>query len=257
MTIPQRINFVWRLAATGFCFLTFTVMGVLFRVFVCPLVYFSGGDKAARERLGRRIVCRSFAAFVWLMQSLRVMEYHVHGKVERLKTEPLLLCANHPTLIDVVLLMSLTSSATCLIKSALREAFATKGPVTVTGYIANDGGPKLVQACREAIETGETLIIFPEGTRSRPGVKARLHHGAACAALAAGKNITPVNITCEPPSLMKGQPWFSIPERKLRFDITIGEDIDIAPFMGLQNERGRPIAARRLTDCLKHRILLG
>ena len=255
MTFSRRVNFVWRLTATGFCFLTFTVMGVLFRFFACPLVNLSGGDKSARERLGRRIVCRSFAAFVWLMQSLRVMEYHVHGKVERLRNERLLLCANHPTLIDVVLLMSLTPSATCLVKSALREAFATKSPVTVTGYIANDGGPELVEACREAIEAGETLIIFPEGTRSRPGVEARLHHGAACAALAAGKNITPVHITCEPPSLMKGQPWFSIPERKMRFDITIGEDIDIAPFADLQNERGRPIAARRLTDCLKHRIL--
>ncbi|MDY6010621.1 MAG: lysophospholipid acyltransferase family protein [Duodenibacillus sp.] len=257
MTLPERLNFVWRLAATGFCFLTFTVMGVLFRLCVCPLVRLLPGSKAERERFARRVVCSSFAAFVWLMQTLRVMEYHVHGKVDRLKNEPLLICANHPTLIDVVLLMSLTQSSTCLVKAALREAFATKGPVTVTGYIANDGGPELVEACREALGAGETLIIFPEGTRSRPGVPARLHHGAACAALAAGKNITPVHITCEPPSLMKGQPWFSIPKRKMRFDITIGDDIDVAPFALVQNERGRPIAARRLTDCLKHRILLG
>ncbi|MGN1208989.1 MAG: lysophospholipid acyltransferase family protein [Duodenibacillus sp.] len=257
MTFSQRINFAWRLAATGLCFLTFSVMGVLFRFLVCPLVRLLPGDKTERERFARRVVCASFAAFVRLMQTLRVMEYHVHGNVERLRNEPLLICANHPTLIDVVLLMSLTQSATCLVKAALREAFATKGPVTVTGYIANDGGPELVQACCEAIGAGETLIIFPEGTRSRPGVQARLHHGAACAALAAGKNITPVHITCEPPSLMKGQPWFRIPERKLRFDITIGDDIDIAPFEQVRKARGRPIAARRLTDCLKHRILSG
>lgn len=251
---PSKLNFYWRLCATGFSFLTFTLMGLAFRVCVCPWLNFTTRRQRERELRARRIVRTSFQGFVRLMCTLGVLDFTIRGDTSRLNREGLLLCAAHPTLIDVVLLMSMIDNANCIVKATLKKSFALSSPVMTTGYITNDSGPELVAACAESLAAGDTLIIFPEGTRSRPGKEPHLHHGAAAAALSARKPITPVRITCTPPSLMKGIPWYRIPSRKMHFEITFGEDIDIAPFCETERELGRPIAVRRLTQEIKSRI---
>ena len=249
-----RMNFYWRLCATGFCFLTFTLMGLAFRFCVCPWLNLTARNRRERELRARRIVRASFERFVSLMCSLGTLEFTIKGDTSRLNREGLLLCASHPTLIDVVLLMSMLDNANCIVKAALKNSFALSSPVATTGYIANDSGPELVAACAESLAAGDTLIIFPEGTRSRPGQEPHLQHGAAAAALAARRAVTPVRITCTPPSLMKGIPWHRIPPRKMHFEIVFGEDIDVAPFCEIERKLGRPIAVRRLTQEIKRRI---
>lgn len=253
-TLAWRINFAWRLLATGACFLIFSLMGLAFRFVVCPWLNATTHDLRHRQLRARSVVQRSFAWFVQLMVRVGVLDFVVKGPVERLNREGLLICANHPTLIDVVLLMSMIDNANCIVKAELRESFALSSPVRTTGYVANDSGPELIAACAESLSAGDTLIVFPEGTRSRPGREPHLQHGAAATALAAGKSITPVHITCTPPSLMKGLAWYHIPPKRMHFEITFGSDIDIDPFLAIERELGRPIAVRRLTQEIKNRI---
>lgn len=247
----RRLNYLWRLAATGFCFLTFALMGLAFRFAICPVLNLLMHNARSRELAARRVVQVSFAGFVGLMRGLGCLEYRFSGNVERLANESLLICANHPTLIDVVLLMSRIPNATCIVKSALTRSFALKSPVLTSGYVSNDSGPELVRDCARSLACGDTLIIFPEGTRSRPGQEPRIRHGAAAAALAAGRSITPVHITCTPPSLMKGMPWYHIPSRKMTFSIELLPDIDITPYLEAEKTIGRPAAVRRLNRRLK------
>ena len=57
------------------------------------------------------------------MRCLGLMTYEIRGR-ERLRRDGLLILANHPTLIDVVLLVSLLPNADCVVKSAVaRNAF--------------------------------------------------------------------------------------------------------------------------------------
>ena len=112
----------------------------------------------------------------------------------------------------------------------------------------------MIQACTRSLALGDTLVVFPEGTRSVPGAEPRLHHGAASIALESGRSITPVRITCTPPALMKGIAWYQVPERKMLISVRALEDIDVAPFVELEKELGRPIAVRRLTQELKKRL---
>lgn len=53
---------------------------------------------------------------------------------------------------------------------------------------------------------------------------------------------------------MKGIPWYRVPERKMHFSVSAAPDIDIAPFVKLEEDRGRPVAVRRLTDAIKQRL---
>ncbi len=246
---------LWRVPATGFAFLCFFTGGILFRLAVFPCLNLFVADKRRRELAARRVVRASFSTFIGMLEVLQLVRLELDPALkERLGREPLLICASHPTLIDVVILHGLIDNANCIVKSTLRESFALSSPVKAAGYIANDSGPELVEACAESLARGDTLVIFPEGTRSVPGREPHLHHGAAAAALAARHAVTPVRITCTPPSLMKGIPWYRVPERKMHFSVSAAPDIDIAPFVKLEEDRGRPVAVRRLTDAIKQRL---
>lgn len=246
----KRLEHLYRTLATGFCFCVFFVMGVSFRVFVCPLLALIYRHDARQKVLtARRVVQKSFAFFTALMQGLGVLKLTINGR-EKLAAPGLLICPSHPTLIDVVILMSLIPNANCIVKAALAQKAAMKGPLKTAGYLTNDNGPALVDACAETLALGDTLIIFPEGTRSVPGKIPHLQHGAAAAALAAKSPVTPVRITCEPPSLMKGIPWYRIPERPMHITVTVLEAIDPAPFLAAEMNEGRPKAVRSLTRTL-------
>lgn len=228
-------------------------MGLLFRLLVCPWLNVSCAQSADRRHAARRIVHHSFAFFVRLMQRLGIMQWRIEG-LEKLQRNNLLVCASHPTLIDVVLLMSLLDEANCIVKASLRNSVSLRGPVLTTGYIANDEGPELIEAGAQSLADGDNLIIFPEGTRTRPGRDPRLQHGAAAIALCSGRNITPVIIRCTPPSLMKGIPWYKVPKSKMMFTITVCDDLCTAPFSALEQDKGRPIAVRHLTAAIKQQL---
>ena len=184
-----------------------------------------------------------------MMRFLQVLKLEVDPQLKkRLATESLFICASHPTLIDVVILHSLIENANCIVKAALRESFALSSPVMAANYIANDSGSELIEACAASLARGDTLVVFPEGTRSVPGKEPKLHHGAAAIALASHHNITPVCITCTPPALMKGISWYQVPERKMYISVRAAPDIGIEPFLEAEKDLGRPIAVRRLTQ---------
>ncbi len=246
---------LWRIPVTGFGFLTFFTGGVLFRLVVFPSLNVFVKDGRRRELLARRIVRVSFSLFIRLMSALQALKIELDPALrERLAHESLFVCASHPTLLDVVILHGLIDNANCIVKSALRESFALSSPVKAAGYITNDSGPDLIEACAASLARGDTLVVFPEGTRSVPGRAPKLHHGAAAVSLARGRPITPVRITCTPPSLMKGIAWYQVPERKMIISVRAAPDIDVEPFLRLERERGRPVAVRRLTEALKERL---
>ena len=247
--VIQKIDYVWRLLTTGFGFLLFSVMGILFRLVACPVLSVCIKEDRKKELAARLVVQKSFAFFIGLMQRLGTLDLKVDGR-EKLSQSGLLLCPSHPTLLDVVILMSMIRNANCLVKARLLESAALKAPITTSGYIANDSGPELITACAASLAKSDTLIIFPEGTRTAPGTAPHFKHGAAATALTAKTAITPVRITCDPPALMKGIHWYTIPARRMQISVTVCEPIDVAPFLAIEAMEGRPKAVRRINEAL-------
>ncbi len=242
----ERINYLWRIVATGLSFLSFGIGGVIQRLLIFPCLSLFVRDPQWRSRIARAIIHRSFAMFVWLMRGLGVLTYDIRG-AERLQRNGLLILANHPTLLDVVFLISLIPNADCVVKSALARNPFTRGPVRASGYVCNDSGSGLVDDCIASVRSGKNLVIFPEGTRTPRDGHRRLQRGAAYIALRGALDITPVAIRCSPPTLSKGQPWYRIPSRRFHVTVEVGVDLPVAPFLAGTTEA---IAARRLTDRL-------
>lgn len=246
--MPDFVERLWRICATGFCFAVFGTGGLILRFAIFPAVGLVVRERAMRARCSRAILRSSFRAFVGLMHLCRVFTYEVRNG-ERLRRSGLLIVCNHPSLIDVVFLISLVRNADCVVKSTLLNNPFTRGPILATGFVSNSTGPETVDACVASLRAGSNLIIFPEGTRSVPGQPLSFQRGAANIAVRGGRAITPVSIRCAPPMLTKGEKWYRVPRKRPHFVFEISDDIAAADY--LRGDVPPSLAARQMNRDLE------
>jgi 1-acyl-sn-glycerol-3-phosphate acyltransferase len=222
----------WRIAATGFCFAVFGFGGLVVLCLLFPLLRLLVWRRSLRQTLARDIVSLSFWFFCRLMTAVGVISYEVRG-IEKLQRRGLLVVANHPSLIDVVMLISLLRQPDCVVKAAAWRNPFMLGPVSLCGFIRNQNGPQLIDDCIASVRSGSNLVIFPEGTRTRmEALHLRqvnpLQRGAANIAVRGNLPLTPVVITVSEPMLTKQQPWYQAPLRRPHFVLTVFDDLDPA-----------------------------
>lgn len=237
----------WRVFVTGLSFATFGIGGLVLYAFALPALRLTIRDLPRRQRVARRLVHWLFMLFVRFMRAIGVLTFEF-VRPELLRRPGLVIVANHPTLLDVVFLISLVPDANCIVKASLASNPFTRAAVLMTGYVCNDWGEGVVEDGLRSLRAGSSLIIFPEGTRTSARTHARWHRGAANIALRAGIALTPVWVSCVPPSLRKGEPWWQVPPRRMHYRIEVLDDlVPSAPGAA----RGEAIAARGLTTRLR------
>ena len=224
------INRYWRIIGTGVSFLTFGVGGLVLGVAVFPVLGLVVQEQERRQRVARAVIRSLFQIYIDLMRTLGVLRYDVVG-LERLERQGLLIIANHPTLIDTVFLMAFVKNADCVVNSALWSNPFTRGTVRTAGWVRDDSGPEMLEACIRSLTAGGNLVIFPQGTRTSQASEIHLKRGAANIAVRGARNVTPVFIRCSPPTLMKGSKWWQVPKRRAEFTIEVGQDIEVGPFL--------------------------
>ncbi|HPF25791.1 MAG: 1-acyl-sn-glycerol-3-phosphate acyltransferase [Steroidobacteraceae bacterium] len=235
-----------RLLVTAFCFIMFGLGALVLGLVVFPLFWLlPGGERARRDR-ARRTLALALRAFVGLMSSLGGISYEIRG-AERLGRPGQLVIANHPTLCDVIFLLGFSRDSCSIVKHQLFRNWFTALAVTQSGYVKNEPTDAMVEHASTVLASGQSLIVFPQGTRSRPGEALRFHRGAAAIAIRAAEFITPVFIWCTPVVLGKGQPWYAVPARRPHFVLQIGDDLPVEPF---RSGRPGPVAARQLNQHL-------
>lgn len=247
-TVVARLCLGWRVLATGLSFALFGIGGLVLRVLVFPVLSAVVRRRERRVALARTVIRATFRAYIELMRALGVLTYAVRG-LEKLERGGLLILANHPTLIDTVFLMAFVRNADCIVKGALWTNPFTRGPVRAAGYIKNEGGAELVEACIGSLRRGNNLIVFPEGTRTPADGVIQLKRGAANVAVRGARDVTPVLIRCEPATLGKGEKWWKVPPRRVCIEIEVQDDLPIAHFTA--NGASEVLAARQVTEYLQ------
>lgn len=242
----KRHDQYWlRLPATGLCFLVFGLAAVITGILVLPVIRLLSFERQRSRRLARAVVSRGLRGFVGFMRAVGVLRYVFVGQ-EKLGRPGQIIIANHPTLIDVVFLLGFTPGATCIVKAGLFRHLVTRGAVNAAGYIPNAPTEAMIHAAEAALAAGEVLVIFPEGTRTVPGQPMQMQRGGANVALRAAQVLTPVFITCDPPTLSKNQPWYRIPPRRPTFTLRAGDDVALEAY----RDQPLPLASRRLNSDL-------
>lgn len=244
-TLGWRLNYAWRVLATGFCFAVFGLVSLVAGVTLFPLLCLSTTDRETARRRVQRLTHRWFGMFSRLMAFVGVISYEINGE-ERLRAPGQLIVANHPSLIDVVLLIGFVPEVDCIIKRAIFENPFMKWPAGWLGYISQSAPEQLIADCAASLQNNHSLLVFPEGTRTVPGEPIRMTHGAARMALEGNCTIVPVAISCSPPHLFKHEPWYRAPVRRPHYVLDVGQPYPAARF--LAEAGGVPsVAARRLT----------
>lgn len=242
--MKYTINYYWRLFATGLSFTVFGIGGLLIPIFIVVIsTLIQCSEK--KERFSKRSIHLAFKAFVALMRHTGVLSYQIND-LDQIRSPGQLIVANHPTLIDIVFLISIIPQADCIVKSRLLNNPFTRWPIKAAGYIANDAADEVVDAAKRSLKRGNSLIIFPEGTRTTPGKPMTLQRGAANIAIRTANNLYPVIINCEPLFLTKQDKWHYVPKQKPHFSFRMGPEIEIHPYL----DSPPASAARQLTDDL-------
>lgn len=230
--------------------MSFGVGGVILTATVFPLINFILPDGRVKNLYCQRVIHLCFKFFIFQMIILGIMKVEVKG-LERLKNNKTkLIFANHPTLIDVVMLISVIENTNCIVKQGLWKNPFLKGAVKAAGYISNNDSESLIEDCVLALKRGDNLMIFPEGTRTIPGNNLRFQRGAAHIAVRSGASIIPVIITCDPPTLTKSEKWYQIPPRPFHLRLEVDVDIEVKSI--IDENKPAPLISRQLTSYLEN-----
>lgn len=248
----ERLARGWRIARTGSAFAFFFAGGGLLAAALPLAERISGG--AGSDLRAQRWIARGYRLFMGYMQGVGLVRVRFEGEAELLAAGARLLVANHPTLVDTPLLGQRLPQVDCIANPEWADAPLLRRAIAAANYVRNDAGAEAIEEAVRRLREGRRLLIFPEGTRTPRGATlGPLRRGAAHIALRAGAEIVPIAITCEPRTLMKGQPWYDVPDRP--FVLTVRVLPPLAPKDVLRGGETASVAARKVTEALRERLL--
>jgi len=249
----NKIYRYWRIAATGFSFTIFGLGAFFIALGLLLILYPFPVRRSSKQRFTRYIVWRATWLYVRMMWLLGLLSFEFHN-TDQLKRGGQLVVANHPSLLDVVFLMSAMPNTNCIVKSAMFKNPFTYGVVSLAGYIPNnDNGEELIDKASEILKSGQTLIVFPEGTRTQDFEDLNFKRGAANIALKAQCPIRPVVIDCRPMTLRKHEKWYQVPDRPPHFSLKVLEVLNIGQCIDASRPSG--VQARHLTQHMQNIIV--
>ena len=248
----SKLDFARRMVLKVICYFFFGLGALVLGAFFYPLLSLFIRDESALRRLSRGMVRLSFAAFVRLMEACGFVRVEFENPEALRRSEGLIVAANHPSLIDVVILGSLVPRADCIVKRELWDVPFVRSIVR-RAYIPNSlEFDETARLCGSSLSEGNTLIVFPEGTRTRKDAVPRLGRGAARLAITTGHDILPVCIfSGDARGLRKGDPFFSLPERgPTVFLVRALEPIRVGEYAHMESALGARALTKHLTDVI-------
>lgn len=246
--MQQKLNHMYRILGTGFCFVCFGIGGIILSLLVFPAQRLFINDVEQRKSQARRTVHRAFRFFIGLMRHIGIFNFNFSAAEQLGKAHGQIIIANHPSLIDVVALIAMTPNADCVVKAQLFHNPFMRGVINSTGYISNADPDKLLDDCAASLAKGNNLIIFPEGTRTTPGQPLLFQRGAANIALRAKRGYLALHIDCSPSTLTKQEQWYQVPATKPGLSIRYLKHLTLDNYV---NESSPSLAARQLTRDLQ------
>jgi 1-acyl-sn-glycerol-3-phosphate acyltransferase len=174
------------------------------------------------QPLGRRHIALGFRIYLHLLERLCACRFDL-AELDALRDQgPLIVAANHPSLLDAVMIVSRLPNAVCVMKASLMDNILFGAAARLARYIRNDAPLEMILSAREALQQGAHLVIFPEGTRT---TNLPLDPCTPSTGLIASRAKVPVQtllIEFSTPYLGKAWPLFRRPELPLTCRIRLG-----------------------------------
>lgn len=221
-------DYYWRLVATTLAFAVFGIAGLITGLIFFPLMFLIIPDRQIRKVKARQFIGISFGLFIGMLKILGVIDHEISGRENIGDRQNILIIANHPTLLDVVILISMFPQANCVIKEAVARNLFMGRVVGAADYISNYEPEELLPVCTAYLKSGGSLMLFPEGTRTTLEQCIDFKPGAAAVAVRSEVDILPIAIQCKPAFLSKEVPWHYVPPSRPVFTIRVLPPVTIS-----------------------------
>jgi 1-acyl-sn-glycerol-3-phosphate acyltransferase len=194
------------------------------------------------ERLGRAVLHQLFRKFVVYLRISDLVRADLRAldRLEKLG-HPFIAAPNHTSLWDAVFIIARLPSAVCVMKRQILVNPILGGGARLAGYLANDGMSRLIRSASASLEEGGQLLLFPEGTRTRPEARwiNPLKGGCAIIALRSQVPVYPIFIRSSTRFLQKGWPLWRRPVFPIHLSVDLGE-----PLLPVAGESAQEFTAR-------------
>lgn len=246
--------FQYRRLKTGFLWVVFGLGGLSLSLTYFPLLRCVEKDPVKRRLKARAAIAWSFDLFARGIEWLGVIKLDRTSLEELRKLKGVIIIANHPTIIDYVMIASKLPEMDCLVKASLRHNFFLKNVIRAADYLSNDGSVEVIDECCRRLQVGENILIFPEGTRTRKNVPMKLKRGVAHTALRAQCDLAVVHIRSSHHWLDKESEWYEIPPVHPSMSLTYAGLMHAKDYMR-EGEDGYSLASRRLTEAMREELM--
>ena len=211
----HRLLFALLIAQLGLMSLVWSLVALL----LFPLL-----PRRSGTRFGRSVISFIYRTFWKTAQRIGMMRVD-SSALDVLRDEPggLIVAANHPTMLDALVVVARLPRGVCVMKAELlRNVFLGTG-AKLARYIRNDAGRGMVRDAVKSLKEGGQLVLFPEGTRTvrvpindfKPGITLIAH--------LAHVPIQTVLIESDSPYLTKGWPLLRTPPIPVVIRVRLGE----------------------------------
>lgn len=178
---------------TAYGFLIFLLMCILAQIVIPTLIFLPIRGRLKRKWMRGMIhrCCR------WTIRLTSLTEHCILDNVtHETFASPSIVIANHQSFIDIVLLLSLSPRLVMVTNNWVWRSPVFGRIVRYLGFCCVDEGyEQVTDHLRQSIREGNSVVIFPEGTRSKDGRSlGRFHKGAFYLAEQLGLDIVPILI---------------------------------------------------------------
>ncbi|MGI6680328.1 MAG: lysophospholipid acyltransferase family protein [Bdellovibrionota bacterium] len=237
-------------------FICFGVGGLFIGIILFPILFIIIPYKK-RQRVMVKVVSVSWKLFVKLMSFFRLISVRIKNKERLSNLKGTVVVANHPSLIDIVLLIAIIPDAVCIVKGKLSKNFFVKHIVRAI-YIINDSPETFLTDGEDAIAQGFNVVIFPEGTRTSLGNEkenfknVKLHRGFAQLAIRSEARILPIKISLSYRILAKEKKWYDVGDKTIKYTLDV-----LQPILLKESKKNVHSYAIELTEKVKEILFKG
>ena len=177
--------------------------------------------------LGQFAIMAIFRGFLFMLKASGIVKCDLSALDALREERSLIIAPNHPSLLDVVLVVSRLPHVVCIMKAEILRNLFLDGGARLAAYIRNDSCFAMIRTAAAAVRAGSQLLVFPEGTRTRQKAGYHFKSGFALIAKTARVPIQTVFIETNSLFLSKGWPLFRKPAFPLIYRARLGRRFEV------------------------------
>ena len=162
---------------------------------------------------------KSWELYISILYGLRIMNIKSDDieKIKNIKNS--IIVSTHPSLLDIVILMSIIPNSTCFVAEKLARNPFFKGIIKQLFIVEGQPLEQWVDDACNKLNNGLNIIIFPMGGRHYKYEQPRIHRGASYLAYKSKKDIVVLKIESSYEFLQKHRPAYYADNKTVEYTI--------------------------------------